>query len=71
LAADIFDPHDFFMRMHMRWIGRNIPRNDVRWIAQILAQLSPEQIRDAFRAGDIHPMKWKVSAKWWKVELPS
>jgi len=55
LAADIFDPHDFFMRMHMRWIGRNIPRDDVRWIAQILAQLSPEQIRDAFRAGGYTP----------------
>ena len=43
------------MRMHMRWIGRNIPRNDVRWIAQILAQLSPEQIRDAFRAAGYKP----------------
>jgi len=43
------------MRMHMRWIGRNIPRDDVRWIAQILAQLSPEQIRDAFRAGGYTP----------------
>jgi hypothetical protein len=55
LAADIFDPPDFFMRMHMRWIGRNIPRADVRWIAQILAQLSPEQIRAAFRAGGYTP----------------
>ncbi len=55
LAADIFDPHDFRMRMHMRWIGRNVPRDDVRWIAQILAQLSPEQIHDAFRAAGYKP----------------
>jgi hypothetical protein len=55
LLPDIFDPQDFFMRMHMRWIGRNIPRNDVRWIAQILAQLSAGQIRDAFRAAGYKP----------------
>jgi hypothetical protein len=55
LAADIFDPHDFFMRMHMRWIGRHISHDDVHWIGQLLAQLSPEQIRDAFRAAGYKP----------------
>ena len=52
---DVFYPPDFFMRMHMRWIGRRIPRNDVHWIGQLLAQLSPEQIRDAFRAAGYAP----------------
>jgi hypothetical protein len=55
LAADIFVPNDFFMRMHMRWIGRHISRDDVHWIGQLLAQLSPEQIRDAFRAAGYKP----------------
>jgi hypothetical protein len=55
LVMDIFYPPDFFMRMHMRWIGRDIPRDDVHWIAEILAQLSPEQVRDAFRAAGYTP----------------
>ena len=32
------------------WIGRHIPRKDARWIGDLLARLSPQQIRDAFRA---------------------
>jgi hypothetical protein len=55
VVLDIFYPPDFFMRMHMRWIGRHIPRENVKWIGQILAQLSPEQIRDAFRAAGYTP----------------
>ena len=55
LILDVFDPPDFFMRVHMRWIGRRIPRADVQWMGQLLAQLSPEQIRDAFRAGGYTP----------------
>jgi hypothetical protein len=34
-----------------RWVGRHIPRRDAKWIGSLLAQLSPDQIRDAFRAG--------------------
>ena len=33
-----------------RWIGRHIPSADARWIGHLLAQLSQDQIRDAFRA---------------------
>jgi hypothetical protein len=33
-----------------RWIGRRIPLADARWMGHLLAQLSPTQIRDAFRA---------------------
>jgi hypothetical protein len=39
----------------MEWIGKNIPRSDARWIGQLLAQLSPDQIRDAFRAAGYTP----------------
>jgi hypothetical protein len=55
MLMDIFYPPDFLMRVHMRWIGRRIPRADVQWMGQLLAQLSPEQIRDAFRAGGYTP----------------
>jgi hypothetical protein len=39
----------------MRWIGRHIPRSDAEWIAGLLAQLSSDQIRDAFRAAGYTP----------------
>jgi len=55
VVLDIYYPPDFFMRTHIRWIGRRIPRNDVHWMGQVLAQLSPEQIRDAFRAAGYPP----------------
>ena len=51
------------MRLHMRWIGRRIPREDVQWIGQLLAQLSPEQIRDAFRAAGYTPDEVEGFAK--------
>lgn len=37
------------------WIGRHIPRHHVQWIAGLLSQLSPQQIRDAFRAAGYTP----------------
>jgi hypothetical protein len=46
----VLSPHEFVSRLNMEWIGRHIPRADAKWIGQLLAQLSPEQIRDAFRA---------------------
>jgi hypothetical protein len=45
-----FNPAQFFPRMKMRWIGKRVPRNDARWMGQLLAKLSPAQIRDAFLA---------------------
>jgi len=47
----LFNPHEYFMRVHLDWIGHHIPRADVQWVAGILARLSDAQIRDAFRAG--------------------
>jgi hypothetical protein len=40
----------FFSRLKLRWIGRHIPRADARWMGERLAQISPDQMRDAFRA---------------------
>ncbi len=41
---------EFARRLGLRWIGRNIPRSDAKWIGKLLALLSRDQIRDAFRA---------------------
>jgi hypothetical protein len=38
-----------------RWIGRHIPREDVKWVGSLLSQLSPDQIRDAFKAAGYSP----------------
>lgn len=46
----LVNPKEYFMRVHLEWIGRNIPREDARWMGQLLAKLSPRQIGDAFRA---------------------
>ena len=47
----IFNAPHFFSELHNRSIGKHIPRGDVRWIGSLLAQLTSDQIRDAFRAG--------------------
>jgi hypothetical protein len=38
-------------RLKLLWLGRHIPRQDARWMGDLLARLSSEQIHDAFRAG--------------------
>jgi hypothetical protein len=45
----------FFSRLRQRWIGHHIPRSDAKWMGSWLAELSPEQIRDAFRAAGYPP----------------
>ena len=40
----------FVHRLDLRWIGRHVPRADAKWIGQVLGQLTPDQICDAFRA---------------------
>ncbi|HLG99585.1 MAG TPA: hypothetical protein VKX49_24975 [Bryobacteraceae bacterium] len=53
----LVNPHEFFSRLGLRWIGRDIPREDARWIGQLLGELSDEQIRDAFRSAGYTPQE--------------
>jgi hypothetical protein len=59
----IFNPIFFFHHFGNRWIGKHIPRADVKWVASLLAQLSPEQIRSAFRAAGYSPDDVELYAK--------
>lgn len=47
---DLYHLSWHFQSYPMRWIGKDIPIQDVRWIGAQLGRLSPEQIRTAFRA---------------------
>ena len=47
----IFTLPEYMRRLHLEWIGRRIPITDVRWMGQLLGQLSDGQIQSAFRAG--------------------
>jgi hypothetical protein len=51
----VFNPHEFVSRVNLEWIGKHIPRADAKWMGEMLCKLSPEQIRDAFRAGGYSP----------------
>ena len=51
----IFSPENYFKRFGLMWIGKNIPRADARWMGDLLGQLSPSQIQDAFRAAGYTP----------------
>jgi hypothetical protein len=44
-------------RLGLCWLGHHIPLADARWMGHLLAQLSPEQIRDAFRAAGYPPQE--------------
>jgi hypothetical protein len=48
-------PPEFISKLHLRWIGRRVPRGDAKWLGQQLGRLSPDQIRDAFRAAGYSP----------------
>jgi hypothetical protein len=48
-------PGDYFSRIRLEWIGKNVPRADARWMGQLMARLSPAQIADAFRAAGYSP----------------
>jgi len=51
----IFNPKEYFQRIHMEGIGHNIPREDARWVGRLLAKLSPAEMREAFRAAGCGP----------------
>jgi len=54
IVAWVNPPH-YISRLKLRWIGRNIPRSHARWMGELLAQLTPEQLHDAFRAAGYSP----------------
>lgn len=45
---NIVKPWRYWQFVRLRWIGKHIPRDDVRWIAMLLSQLSDAQIHEAF-----------------------
>ena len=45
----------YLQYLRMRWIGKDIPRDDARWIGKLLSGLSPQQVKDAFRAAGYGP----------------
>ncbi len=53
----IVRPHQFLQHLRLRKVGRHIPRSDARWIGQLLAKLSADQIKDAFRAAGYSPQE--------------
>jgi hypothetical protein len=52
----------FVKRLQMRSVGQHVPRWDAKWIGRLLAQLSPEQIRSAFRAAGYSPAEVEALA---------
>lgn len=51
----LVNPHEFFSRLGLRWIGRKIPVEDAEWIGGLLAKLSDRQICEAFQAAGYSP----------------
>ncbi len=49
------NPHETFSRTGMEWIGNDVPVEDAKWMGNLLGQLTPFQIREAFRAGGYSP----------------
>jgi len=48
-----FHPHEYAHKTCNPLDRRRHPRADAKWVGQLLSQLSPRQIRDAFRAAGI------------------
>jgi len=57
------NPKEYMSRVHLECIGKNVPRDDVRWVGHLLARLSPQQIRDAFRAAGYSPQETEEFAR--------
>jgi hypothetical protein len=51
----VFEIPEFKSRVHLEWIGREIPIADARWIGAVLARLSPGQIQAAFGSAGYSP----------------
>jgi hypothetical protein len=51
----IFKFPDFTRRVHMEQVTHRVPCTDAAWMGSVLLRLSPDQIRDAFRAAGYKP----------------
>jgi hypothetical protein len=51
------NPKEYLSRVRLEYIGKNVPRENARWMGHLLARLSPAQIRDAFRAAGYTPQE--------------
>lgn len=51
----LVSPPHYIYRMKLRWLGRDIPREDAKWMGRLLSRLSKKQLRDAFRAAGYEP----------------
>jgi hypothetical protein len=60
---NVFVLPQFIQRIGLRDIGKRVPRRDALWMGQLLARLSPAQIRDAFRAGGYSPEESSAFAR--------
>jgi hypothetical protein len=49
------DPYHYNKLTSREKVGREIPRDDAKWLGQLLGRLSLEQIRDCFRAAGYSP----------------
>lgn len=58
----VFELPFYLTEYHAHAVSRRVPRADAKWIGSLLAQLSYEQICDAFRAGGYSPEETKAFA---------
>jgi hypothetical protein len=56
-------PREYFSKLPLHWIGKHVPRDDAKWVGQLLARLSSAQIRDAFRSAGYSPDEVEGFAK--------
>jgi len=64
-----FEHQNYEARARMETITKNIPRADVQWIGAQLSRLTPEQIRDSFRAAGFAPDVVDGYAKTMEVRI--
>ncbi len=57
------NPKEYFVRVHLEHLGKNVPREDAKWAGQLMARLSADQLRDAFRAGGYSPSEIQALVK--------
>jgi hypothetical protein len=59
----VFHLPSYRSRTKMESIVKHVPIADARWIGNRLGQLSPEQIRDCFRAAGFSPDETEMYAQ--------